>query len=69
MLAYGRLAYSEFLGNQYAANTVLNQVAFDLSREVRFRVLQPRQYQEASVAGERPQRGLDVVIGKSHIAN
>ena len=30
MLADGRLAYSEFFGNQRAANTVLDQVDTDI---------------------------------------
>ena len=56
VLAGGRLADPELIGDQYAADAVLDQVAINLRRKIRARVLQPFQDLQPAVARQRPQR-------------
>lgn len=48
----GRLANAELLRDRHAANPVTNQVAVNLPRETRLRVLEPLEDQETPVVGK-----------------
>jgi threonine dehydratase len=62
MLADRRLTDTELLGDQHAADAVLDEVTVDLRAEMRPRALQPFQNQKPPVAGERAKNGLDVIL-------
>ena len=64
MLAHGWLAQSEFVGNQHAANPVIDQIAIDLRRKVGARVAQPLQDLQTVWIGQRANIG-----NPWHIAN
>src|SRR5258708_923960 len=64
MLAGGRLAHSQLLGDEHAADAVLDQIAVLLRAEVPLWLLQPLQDLEAALIGESAD-GIDV----RHIAN
>jgi|SRR5450631_2887354 hypothetical protein len=53
MLAAGRLADAEFLGNELGAHAVPDQVAIALRREMRLRVTEPLQDQESFLTAQR----------------
>src|SRR5215472_6096582 len=53
MLAAGRLAHAELLGDEQRTDPVAHQVTVALGREMPLGVTQPRQDQQALVAGQR----------------
>src|SRR5258706_10633552 len=59
VLAEGRLADAELAGDEHAADAVVDEVAVDLGREMRHRILEPFEDLDPSFVGERPDRGHD----------
>src|ERR1700722_15541705 len=63
VLGHGRLADAELLGDQEAADAVLDEVAVDLLAEMRARVLEPVEDLQATFIGEGAKRGGDFHFG------
>src|ERR671919_551751 len=64
VLACGRLADAELLGDEQPAHAVLDQIAVDLRWKVRLGLLQPLQDQEPALVGQRAERQFH-----RHVAN
>jgi len=56
VFARGRLAHSKLAGNQHSAYTVIHQTPIHLCGEMLRRVLEPVQYLQPAIAGERSKR-------------
>ena len=72
MLARGRLAQPEFVGDVDPANTVFNEIAVNLHRKVRSRILEPIQNQQAPIVRKGAQRSFErdrITMALCHIAN
>src|SRR5262245_19878725 len=53
VLARGGLADAQLLGDEHAAHAILDEIAIDLTREVRQRPLEPLENPKAPLVGER----------------
>jgi hypothetical protein len=56
VFARGWLAHSKLAGNQHSAYTVIHQTSIHLCREMLRRILEPVQYLQSAIAGERSKR-------------
>src|ERR1700722_3080358 len=61
----GWMADAKFFGNQTAADSVPDKVPGDLRRKVLPRVLQPEQYSEPVLIGQRPKHAICIVATHS----
>jgi hypothetical protein len=65
VFASGRLAHSKLAGNQHSAYAVIHQTPIHLCREMLRRVLEPVQYLQSAITGERSKREVGIHIDSS----